>query len=67
MHTGAVLPGEICDIEPGQLYKKKVPPALMQDMLRFSVKEPLERLQSICAGVEGQVPALFLSLSTFLR
>jgi len=35
MHTGAVLTGQICDIEPGQLFEREMRPALMQDVLRF--------------------------------
>ncbi|KAA1473082.1 Piwi-domain-containing protein [Dentipellis sp. KUC8613] len=54
-----VIPAEICFIEPGQLFKKKVPPHLMDEVLRFSSQPPAGRLSSIQRGIGGN----FLSYS----
>lgn len=42
----------------GQLYRKKVPPANMKNVLDFSAKNPRDRLQIIEAGVNGSVIVL---------
>ncbi|EIM90203.1 Piwi-domain-containing protein [Stereum hirsutum FP-91666 SS1] len=49
----AVVPPEVCVIIPGQLYRKKVPPANMKTVLDFSAKNPSDRLQIIEQGVNG--------------
>ncbi|TFY67158.1 hypothetical protein EVG20_g4046 [Dentipellis fragilis] len=54
-----VYPAEICFIDPGQLFKKKVPPHLMDEVLRFSSQPPAGRLSSIQRGIGGN----FLSYS----
>ncbi|TFY78278.1 hypothetical protein EWM64_g5734 [Hericium alpestre] len=48
-----ILPAEICVIQPGQLYKKKLPSHLMDEVLRFSAQQPQQRLNSILSGVAG--------------
>lgn len=42
----------------GQLYRKKVPPVNMKNVLDFSAKNPRDRLQIIEAGVNGSVIVL---------
>ncbi|KAI0313072.1 ribonuclease H-like domain-containing protein [Amylostereum chailletii] len=42
-----VVPAEVCVIEPGQIYKKVLPPELAPDMLRFSAVLPHERIADI--------------------
>ncbi|QRV72427.1 argonaute-like protein [Ceratobasidium sp. AG-Ba] len=48
--TGAAFPIELCNIVPGQLMRKQIPPALTSSVLSFSTKKPDERLNSIVAG-----------------
>ncbi|EIM79132.1 Piwi-domain-containing protein [Stereum hirsutum FP-91666 SS1] len=49
----AVVPPEVCVIIPGQLYRKKVPPANMKTVLDFSAKNPRDRLQIIEQGINS--------------
>ncbi|EIM82440.1 Piwi-domain-containing protein [Stereum hirsutum FP-91666 SS1] len=53
LQGGAVIPAEICDIVPGQLFKRKIPAELMTDVHRFASKQPTQRLGDIIAGVQG--------------
>ncbi|KAJ7793633.1 PAZ domain-containing protein [Mycena olivaceomarginata] len=45
--SGALIPLELCDVPPGQLMRKQVPPEKTKDVLDFAIKKPLDRLQSI--------------------
>lgn len=45
-----VVPIELCDVIPGQQFKKKLPPDLMPKVLTFSKKKPSDRFRSIYAG-----------------
>ncbi|QRV87399.1 argonaute-like protein [Ceratobasidium sp. AG-Ba] len=47
---GAPFPIELCNIIPGQLMKKQIPPDFVSSVLSFSVKAPKQRLDSIVAG-----------------
>lgn len=51
----AVFPAEVCEVIPGQLYRKKLSPENTTQFLRFSVQKPHERLMTITNGVNGQV------------
>ncbi|ETW76417.1 hypothetical protein HETIRDRAFT_480543 [Heterobasidion irregulare TC 32-1] len=55
INSTAVIPAEFCQIVKGQIYKKKVPPELMKQVLDFAVKPPTERLNNILDGVRGRV------------
>lgn len=50
----AVFPAEVCEVIPGQLYRKKLSPENTTQFLRFSVQKPHERLMTITNGVNGQ-------------
>ncbi|KZT61515.1 Piwi-domain-containing protein [Calocera cornea HHB12733] len=48
----AALPLEVCMIEPGQLYKKKVnDPAMLRQVLDFSTRRPEQRIATIVNGL----------------
>ncbi|PCH41081.1 Piwi-domain-containing protein [Wolfiporia cocos MD-104 SS10] len=49
--NGALIPLELCTVEPGQIMKKQVPPEKTNDVLQFATKKPPERLASIAAGL----------------
>ncbi|KAJ7368370.1 argonaute-like protein, partial [Mycena albidolilacea] len=49
--SGAFIPLELCDVPPGQLMRKQVPPEKTKDVLDFATKKPLDRLQSIKNGL----------------
>ncbi|KAF7351067.1 Argonaute-like protein [Mycena sanguinolenta] len=49
--SGALIPLELCDVPPGQLMRKQVPPEKTKDVLDFATKKPLDRLQSIKNGI----------------
>ena len=55
INSTAVIPAEFCQIVKGQIYKKKVPPELMKQVLDFAVKPPTERLNNVLDGVRGRV------------
>ncbi|KAF8898225.1 ribonuclease H-like domain-containing protein [Gymnopilus junonius] len=48
-----IVPLELCEIEPGQLYKKKLPEEYTSDMVKFATQKPFERQKRIKAGVMG--------------
>jgi|ERR1700691_1113710 hypothetical protein len=46
-----VYPAELCTIEAGQFYRKKVPTELTKSVVDFATKNPQERLHIINSGV----------------
>lgn len=54
----AVIPAELCDVVPGQLYRKKIPADMGADFLRFATQKPAARLKSIVDAVSGTVSCL---------
>ncbi|QRV72448.1 argonaute-like protein [Ceratobasidium sp. AG-Ba] len=48
--TGAAFPIELCNIIPGQLMRKQIPPDMIASVLSFSTKAPGRRLDSIVAA-----------------
>lgn len=48
---GAYIPIEVCEVPPGQIVKKEMPPEKVRDVLAFATKKPHERLSSIRAGL----------------
>ncbi|KAJ7121276.1 hypothetical protein C8R43DRAFT_959621 [Mycena crocata] len=43
-----VIPLELCEMIPGQLYKKKLPPKATPQLVKFATLKPDKRLQMIC-------------------
>jgi len=68
-----VYPAELCTIEAGQFYRKKVPTELTKSVVDFATKNPQERLHIINSGVGlGQqgglaAPALEYQTSPFIQ
>lgn len=54
MGATAIIPAEFCQIVPGQVYRKKLPPETQKDFLGFSTQKPAERLRDIQNAVSGQ-------------
>lgn len=51
----AVYPAEVCDIFPGQVYKKKLDGRDTTEFLKLSTSKPKVRLSDIRKAVSGQV------------
>ena len=49
--SGALIPLEVCEVPPGQIMRKQVPPEKTKDVLDFSTKKPVDRLNSIKNGL----------------
>ncbi|CDO71262.1 hypothetical protein BN946_scf184908.g19 [Trametes cinnabarina] len=49
--SGAIIPMECCTIFEGQIMRKQVPPERTKDVLDFATKKPMDRLNSIRAGL----------------
>lgn len=49
--SGALIPLEVCEVPPGQIMRKQVPPEKTKDVLEFATKKPAERLNSIRNGL----------------
>ncbi|KAE9399799.1 argonaute-like protein [Gymnopus androsaceus JB14] len=49
--TGALIPLELCEVPPGQIMRKQVPPEKTKSVLDFATKRPQARLDSIKAGL----------------
>lgn len=50
--SGALIPLEVCEVPPGQIMRKQVPPEKTKDVLEFATKKPYARLDSIRNGLE---------------
>lgn len=48
---GEVLPLELCEIVPGQPYRKRATPKIMQQLLSMSKDAPIPRLKKIEDGI----------------
>ncbi|KAJ7756861.1 argonaute-like protein [Mycena maculata] len=48
-----VIPAELCTVLPGQLYKKRLPPAAMDSAVDFATLKPQDRLHVIAGGSSG--------------
>ena len=51
LHSGALIPIELCTVPKGQIMRKQVPPERTKDVLNFATKKPADRLQSIRDGL----------------
>ncbi|KAL5488099.1 hypothetical protein ACEPAI_6207 [Sanghuangporus weigelae] len=49
--SGALLPIELCEVLPGQIMRKQVPPQYIKDVLTFATRSPTDRLKSIKSGL----------------
>ncbi|KAF5388155.1 hypothetical protein D9615_000461 [Tricholomella constricta] len=49
--SGALIPLELCNVPPGQIMRKQVPPEKTRDVLDFATKRPRDRLSSIVDGL----------------
>lgn len=48
----AIFPLEVCDLLPNQPNRRRLTPRQVDGMLRFTKRNPPERLQAICNGME---------------
>src|SRR5579863_3567087 len=51
LSSGALIPLELCQVSPGQIMRKQVPPDKTNAVLEFATKRPSDRLGSICNGL----------------
>ncbi|KAJ4477407.1 argonaute-like protein [Lentinula aciculospora] len=49
--AGALIPLELCEVPPGQIMRKQVPPEKTKLVVEFATKKPQDRLRSIEAGL----------------
>jgi len=49
--SGGMIPLELCNVIPGQIMRKQIPPDKTSDVLDFSKKAPADRLAAIRAGL----------------
>ena len=47
----AIFPFEVCTIQAGQFYKKKVPSKFTDEVVKFATKSPEDRLATITGGI----------------
>lgn len=52
-----VIPAEMCNIAPDQRYTRKLPPEFSPSMVKFSSKNPQDRLALISAGINNSITA----------
>ncbi|KAG1819562.1 ribonuclease H-like domain-containing protein [Suillus subaureus] len=52
-----VIPAEMCLIAPDQRYTRKLPPEFSSTMVKFSSKNPQDRLALISAGISNSITA----------
>jgi eukaryotic translation initiation factor 2C len=50
--TGALIPIELCEVMPGQIMRKQIPPDMTTQVVEFSKMTPAARLASIRAGLD---------------
>ncbi|KAI0831166.1 Piwi domain-containing protein [Trametes gibbosa] len=65
--SSAIIPAEFCDVVPGQVFRKKMSPAVQNEFLRFSTQKPNERLRDIQNAVGGQGQLFDYGTSDFVR
>ncbi|KAI0347251.1 argonaute-like protein [Trametopsis cervina] len=51
LHSGALIPIEMCTVPAGQIMRKQVPPERTKDVLAFATKKPAARLAAIKSGL----------------
>ena len=55
-----IFPAELCTVEEGQLYRKKIPAEIAPDFLKFSTQNPADKLRTIEAAMSGAVRPHFV-------
>ena len=60
----SVIPAELCQVIPGQLYKRKVPEYLTAKVVEFSKIKPQDRFRKISQSVRFSL-RFILSLITY--
>jgi len=65
--NGALIPLEVCEVPPGQIMRKQVPPEKTKDVLDFATKRPSARLDSIRNGLEVTGSATLIRFPKFLK
>ncbi|KAI0670510.1 Piwi domain-containing protein [Trametes maxima] len=63
----AIIPAEFCEIVPGQLYRKKIPPEAQREFLQFATQKPRERMRDIENSVSGQGQLFDYASSDFMK
>ncbi|KZT55699.1 Piwi-domain-containing protein [Calocera cornea HHB12733] len=61
--SGAKLPIEICEVIPGQIWKRQTPPNQIRSILEFSTQKPPDRLRAI----QNSMSILEYGQSKYLR
>lgn len=49
---GAVIPFERCEVIPGQLYVKQLPPDVFESLVEFATVKPEKRFKMIMQGMK---------------
>ncbi|KAI0068655.1 argonaute-like protein [Artomyces pyxidatus] len=49
--SGALIPLELCEVTPGQIIRRQIPPEKTSAVLEFATKKPQDRLASIKEGL----------------
>ena len=47
-----MIPIELCEVMPGQIMRKQIPPDMTTEIVEFSKMTPAQRLSSIKAGLD---------------
>ncbi|KAH9854098.1 Piwi domain-containing protein [Lenzites betulinus] len=63
----AIIPAEFCDVVPGQVFRKKLTPAVQNEFLRFSTQSPNDRLRDIQNAVGGPGQLFDYATSDFMK
>ncbi|EKM55524.1 uncharacterized protein PHACADRAFT_121053 [Phanerochaete carnosa HHB-10118-sp] len=63
----AIFPAEVCDVFPGQIYRKQLDGPATTDMLRETAVRPDQRLDNIRKAISRDVSALDYGSSPFMR
>ena len=64
--SGALIPLELCNVLPGQIMRKQIPPEKTKDVVEFATMHPTNRLQSIRNGLGVSHVITECTLATFL-
>ncbi|PCH38271.1 Piwi-domain-containing protein [Wolfiporia cocos MD-104 SS10] len=64
--SGAIFPAEICEVVPGQLYRKKIPQQLAPKFVKYTAQKPDQRLRAIQEGVAGPQQVFDYDRSDFM-
>lgn len=51
----AIIPAEFCNVKPGQVFRKKIPPEIQKAFLDFVTQKPDQRFNAITSAVREGV------------